>query len=139
MRPFPLTAALLALAACVKSYVPPEERVFPAGRYEYHARLLPPGASDSVDYRGALVLEAVTPDSLAGRWEVPGYAPELRANHFNVVSYNVHARTGSGADTLTVVHAIRRGRGPASPRCSASITRPGYLAEGSCTLRRREP
>ncbi len=125
---------ILAMAACVKSYVPPEERVFPAGRYAYHARLLPPGAQDSIDYRGALVLESVTPDSLVGRWEVPGYAPELRENHFNVVSYNVHARIGTGPDSLTAVHAVQRDPAVGAPRCSVSITRTGYIAEGRCSL-----
>lgn len=135
MRPvFPFAAALL-LASCVRSYVPPEERVFPAGRYEYRARVLLPGAADSVDFRGALALDAVTPDSLAGRWEVPGYAPELRENHFNVVSYNVHARIGAGADTLTLVHAIQQSGTPAAPECSVSVTRPGYHAPGRCELR----
>jgi hypothetical protein len=134
VRPLPLITTALALGACVKSYVPPGERVFPAGRYAYHARLLPPGAQDSVDYRGALILEAVAPDSLVGRWEVPGYAPELRENHFNAVSYNVHARIGSGPDSLTAIHAIQRNPEAGPPRCSVSVTRTGYIAEGRCSL-----
>ncbi len=130
----PPIVVLLALAARVKSYVPPGERVFPAGRYAYHARLLPPGARDSIDYRGTLVLAAVTPDSLVGRWEVPGYAPELRENHFNVVSFNVHARVGTGPDSLTAIHAIQRNPDAGAPRCSVSVTRTGYIAEGRCSL-----
>ena len=128
-------AALLGAAACVKSYVPPEERVFAPGRYAYRATLLPPGATDSVTYEGALVLSAVTADSLAGRWEVPAYDPLLRANRWNVASYAVHARTGAGADTLTVIHSIERGRRAQEPECRVSITRTGYLADGVCTLR----
>jgi hypothetical protein len=132
MRPLPLVSVLL-LAACVKSYVPDGERVFPPGRYDYHARLLLPGATDSTDYRGVLALGAVTPDSLAGRWEVPGYAPELRENHFNVVSFNVHARLGDGPDSLTVVHALQRDDG-GRPRCAVRVTRTGYIAQGRCSL-----
>jgi hypothetical protein len=127
----PLITTILSLAACVKSYVPPGERVFPAGRYVYHARLLPPGARDSADYRGTLVLEAVTPDSLGGRWEVPGYAPELRANHFNVVAYNVHARIGAGPDSLIALHTLQRDPAGGAPRCSLrdllqALPRPGH-------------
>jgi hypothetical protein len=71
------TAAAVALAAsaCVKSHVPPEDRVIPSGRYAYRATLLPPGTADSVVYQGTLVLDAVTPDSVVGRWEVAGYDP----------------------------------------------------------------
>lgn len=126
--------ALLAASACVKSHVPPEERVIPSGRYQYQAKLLPPGASDSVAYSGTLALDAVTPDSLAGRWEVPGYDPALRESRWNVASYEAHARIGTGADSLTVIHHIKRGRGD-QPGCRVSITRTGYYADGSCTLR----
>lgn len=129
-------AVLLVASACVKSHVPPEERVIPAGRYAYRAALLPPGAADSAVYQGTLVLDAVTPDSLSGRWEVAGYDPALREGRWNVASYEVHARTGTGADTLTVIHHIERGRG-GEPLCRVSITRTGYLADGSCTLRSR--
>lgn len=133
LRTLSASAVFATAAACVKSYVPPEERVIAAGRYEYQATLLPPGAADSVTYRGALVVTAATADSLAGRWEVPGYDPPLRENHWNVASYNVHARTGTGADTLTIIHSIERGRG--DPACRVSINRTGYRAEGTCTLR----
>lgn len=129
-------ALLGAFAACVKSYVPPEDRVFPPGRYEYRATVLPPGATDSVRYAGALVLDAVTPDSLAGRWEVQGYEPALRENRWNVASYEVHAIATSGADTLTLIHSIKRGPAENEPACRVSATRPGYHAEGTCTLRR---
>ncbi|HEX5871598.1 MAG TPA: hypothetical protein VFY65_14325, partial [Longimicrobium sp.] len=80
------------------------------------------------------VLHAVTPDSVAGRWEVDGYESALRERRWNVVSYEVHARTGAGADTLTVIHHVQRGRAD-QPECRVSITRTGYHADGSCTLR----
>lgn len=128
--------ALVAASACVKSHVPPEDRIIPTGRYEYRATLLPPGAADSVTFQGILVVDAATPDSLAGRWEVAGYDPALRENRWNVASYEVHARTGAGTDALTVIHHVKRGRGDA-PGCRVSITRTGYLADGTCTLRLR--
>lgn len=127
-------AALLAASACVKSHVPPKDRVIPSGRYAYRATLLPPGTVDSVTYTGALALDAVTPDSVLGRWEVPGYDPALRESRWNVASYEVHARIDTGADTLTVIHHIERGRAD-QPDCRVSITRTGHHADGSCTLR----
>ncbi|HEX6371073.1 MAG TPA: hypothetical protein VF006_19300 [Longimicrobium sp.] len=127
--------ALLAASACVKSHVPREDRVIPAGRYAYTATLKLPDVADSVALRGTLVLDAVTPDSVAGRWEVSGYDPELRENRWNVASYEVHARTGAGADSLTVIHHVKRGRAADQPDCRVSITRTGYHADGTCTLR----
>ncbi|HEX2076926.1 MAG TPA: hypothetical protein VHG08_04430 [Longimicrobium sp.] len=129
-------ALLGSFTACVKSYTPPEDRVFPPGRYEYRAAILPPGASDSVRYTGGLVLYAVTPDSLAGRWEVRGYDLALRENRWNVASYEVHAIVTIGGDTLTLIHSIERGRTEAEPVCRVSANRPGYHAEGTCTLHR---
>lgn len=129
-------ALLGAFAACVKSYVPPEDRVFPPGRYEYRAAVLLPGAADSVRYAGALVLDAVTPDSFAGRWEVPGYDHTLRENRWNVASYEVHAVVTPRGDTLTLIHSIERGRVVNEPACRVSVTRPGYHAQGTCTLSR---
>lgn len=134
-RCFAAAVVLLAASACVKSHVPPEDRAIPAGRYEYRATLLPPGTADSATYPGTLVLDAVTPDSVAGRWEVAGYDPAPRENRWNVASYEVHARTGGGADTLTVIHHIKRGRTADQPACRVSVTRTGYHADGSCTLR----
>jgi hypothetical protein len=69
-RLFAAAVALLAASACVKSHVPPEERVIPSGRYAYRATLLPPGTADSVVHEGTLVFDTVTPDSVSGRWEV---------------------------------------------------------------------
>ena len=134
-RLFAATVALLAASACVKSHVPPEDRVIPSGRYAYRATLLPPGASDSVTYQGTLVLDAVTPDSVAGRWEVPGYDADLRENRWNVASYEVHAGIGGGADSLLVIHHVKRSRAADQPGCRVSITRTGYHADGTCTLR----
>lgn len=125
--------ALLAASACVESHVPPEDRVIPSGRYAYRATLLPPGSADSVVYQGALVLGAVSPDSVAGRWEVAGYDADLRETRWNVASYEVHARTGTGAESPIVIHHIKRG-GTDAPACRVSITRTGYHADGSCTL-----
>lgn len=133
-RFFAAAVALLAASACVKSHVPPEDRVIPSGRYAYRATLLPPGSADSVVYQGTLVLDAVTPDSVAGGWEVAGYDADLRENRWNVASYEVHARTGTGPDSLTVIHHIERG-GADEPVCRVSITRTGYHADGSCALR----
>jgi len=116
--------------------VPPEERLFPPGRYAYQARYLPPGASDSITRTGFLVLTGVTPDSLVGRWEVDGYDGRLVEAYHNVVSYYVLARAANGADSVLVGHYIR-GKGDAPLLdCRASVTRPGYLEKGSCTLRR---
>ena len=109
--------------------------MIPAGRYEYHATLLPPGTADFVAYTGVLVLDAVTPDSVAGGWEVAGYDADLRENRWNVASYEVHARTGEGADSLIVIHHIKRGRVDGQPECRVSITRTDYHADGLCTLR----
>jgi hypothetical protein len=129
------TVALLAASGCVKSHVPPEDRVIPAGRYEYHATLLPPGTAEFEAYTGTLVLDAVTPDSIDGRWEVTGYDADLRENRWNVASYEVHARIGEGADSLTVIHHIKRGRADGQPECRVSVTRTEYHADGLCTLR----
>lgn len=133
-RLFAAAAALLAASACVKSHVPPEDRVIPSGRYAYRATLLPPGASDSVAYQGTLVLDDVTPDSVAGRWEVRGYDADLRESRWNVASYEVHAGIGAGADSLIVIHHVNRSRAADRPGCRVSITRTRYHADGSCTL-----
>ena len=127
--------ALLATSACVKSYKAPEDRVFSPGRYEYSATLPLPGATSGREFRGTLVLDAVTPDSLAGRWEVTGYDPAFVENRWNVASYDLQARLVSGADTLTLVHDVERGRTPDAPECRVSVTRAGYHEDGTCTLR----
>jgi hypothetical protein len=116
--------------------VPPAERVFPPGRYAYQARYLPPGAADSVTRSGFLVLTQVTPDSLAGHWEVAGYDGKLVEAYHNVVSYYLITRAENGADSVLVGHYIRGNGGNPTLGCRASVTRPGYLKEGWCTLRR---
>lgn len=134
MRSLQLAGLMLILSACVRSHVPPEDRIFPSGRYSYDARLLLPGAPDSVDFHGALDIHLVTPDSLAGRWEVPGYDAAVREGRFNVVTYEVHARVGAGPDTLTVIHDLdHRGR-TGAPACSVRVVRTGYFSRGRCTL-----
>jgi hypothetical protein len=67
---------------------------------------------------------------------VDGYDADLRENRWNVASYEVHARIGQGADSLTVIHHIKRGRVADQPECRVSITRLDYHADGLCTLRR---
>lgn len=119
--------------------VPPEERLFAPGRYAYQARYLPPGATDSVTRAGFLVLTSVTPDSLVGRWAVEGYDGTLVEAYHNVVSYYVLARATSDTDSVLVGHYIRGRGGDAAPECRASVTRPGYRAEGWCTLQRQGP
>ncbi|WP_420129092.1 hypothetical protein [Longimicrobium sp.] len=137
-RPSTAAAALLlAASACVKSHVPPEERPIGTGRYEYAAALRLPGDMAIDLAGGTLVVNASTPDSLAGRWEVTGYDPELRENRWNVASYEVQARVVWGADTVAVIHHIKRSRDPRRPECRVSVTRTGYHESGGCTLRLR--
>lgn len=136
-RCFAAAVALLAASACVKSHVPPEDRVIGTGRYEYAAALRLPGDTAIDLAGGTLVVDASTPDSLSGRWEVAGYDPALRENRWNVASYEVHASVVRGADTVTVIHHIKRGRDPRRPECRVSVTRTGYHESGGCTLRLR--
>ena len=86
---------------------------------------------------GTLVVNASTPDSFSGRWEVAGYDSALLENRWNVASYEVHARIARGADTVTVIHHIKRGRNAQRPECRVSVTRTGYHETGGCTLRLR--
>jgi hypothetical protein len=134
-RCFATAFALLAASACVKSHVPPEERVIGSGRYEYAAALRLPGDTAIDLAGGTLVVNASTPDSLSGRWEVAGYDSALGENRWNVASYEVHARIARGADTVTAIHHIKRGRDARRPDCRVSVTRTGYHESGGCTLR----
>jgi hypothetical protein len=134
-------ASAAALAVVLPTFcgpTPPARRAFPPGRYAYEARLPLPAAPDSVTYRGTLVLDAVTPDERVGRWGVPGYAPQLGDNYFNVVSYHVTARLPRGADTLTLVHSLRRdGAAGGVPACRVAVLSAGASTDGRCTLTRR--
>ena len=132
----PLLLAALARVSCAPT--PTAERVFPAGRYAYEASWRPPGASAPVRRAGTLVLDAVTPDSLVGRWEVPGYLPAFPHNDFTVVSYYVTAHAEAGGDTLVVSHYLRRDARTGSVGCRLSVaTRTeGYGEDGSCAVTR---
>ena len=138
MRPAHLTPLLAAIAlgrgACAPT--PAAERVFPAGRYAYEASWRPPGATALVRRAGTLVLDAVTADSLVGRWEVAGYLPEFPHNDFTVVSYFVTAHAVEGSDTLVVSHYLRRDARTGAVDCRLGVaTRTGgYRDEGTCTV-----
>lgn len=133
-----LGLALLALVPRCGP-VPPEERVFPPGRYAYQARHLLPGATDSVTRSGVLVLAEVTPDSLVGHWEVAGYARKLVEAKHNVVSYYLLNWTEGGADSVLVSHYVRGKGDDPMLECRTSVSRPDYREEGWCTLERVEP
>ena len=139
MRPAAPTALLAAalLRGCAPT--PAAERTFPPGRWTYEARWRPPGAAAPVRRAGALVLDAVTPDSLVGRWEVPGYLPGFPHNDFTVVSYFVTAHAVEGGDTLVVSHYLRRDprTGAVSCRLTVATRTEGYRDEGSCEVTRR--
>ncbi len=119
--------------------VPPAERVFPPGRYAYQARQLMPGATDSVTRRGFLVLTEVGPESLAGHWEVAGYSRKLVEANYNVVSYYLLSWAESGADSVFVSHYVKGKGDQRTLDCQTSVTRPGYLQKGWCTLQRVDP
>ncbi len=129
-----LAAALLARGTCAPT--PAAERLFPAGRYAYEGRWQPPDATAPVRRTGTLVLDAVTPDSLVGRWEVAGYLPSFPHNDFTVVSYYVTAYAVEARDTLVVSHYLRRDArtGAIGCRLSVATRTAAYRADGSCTV-----
>jgi hypothetical protein len=127
--------ALIALATRCGP-VPPDERVFPAGRYAYEARYLPPESADSVTRTGVLVLSEVTPDSLVGHWEVEGYDEKFVEAYHNVVSFYLISHAENGADSVLVTHYIRGDGDEPALGCRVAVTRPGYLEDGRCSLRR---
>jgi hypothetical protein len=70
-----VSVALVLLAACGDSDGP-SDQLPQVGRYTYtyDGR----GSDlDSIHFDGTLVLTLVSPDSMAGRWEVPGYNPPV--------------------------------------------------------------
>ena len=69
-----LSGVLLALAGCGDEG--PSDTLPQVGRYAYTFQ----GFNTSIEpiqFAGALVLTFVSEDSMAGRWEVPGYNPNL--------------------------------------------------------------
>jgi hypothetical protein len=137
MRPLTALALLALVPRC--GPVPPEERVFPPGRYAYQARHLLPEATDSVTRSGFLVLAEVAPDSLVGQWEVEGYSRKFVEAYHNVVSYYLLNWAESGADSVLVSHYVRGNGDQPTLDCRTSVTRPDYRKEGWCTLERVDP
>ena len=66
-----LGGVLLALAGCGDSSGPSNE-LPSVGRYAYTYNGLD-DRLDPISFAGALVITFISPDSLAGHWEVPGY------------------------------------------------------------------
>jgi hypothetical protein len=64
----------LILTGCSDSG--PSDQLPQVGRYTYTFDGLNPSL-DSIHFDGTLVLTLVSPDSMAGRWEVPGYNPPV--------------------------------------------------------------
>jgi hypothetical protein len=83
----PCAAALLA--ACTPPPAPapvPEE-----GRYEYTGRYLAPGQAQPHEFRGFLVVTALTPERLDGTWLVTGFQPSVQLGTFLDGAYEVGA------------------------------------------------
>ena len=135
-------AALASLAAVMAvplhcGPLPVEQRVVPTGRYAYEVAVRLPDSPDSTYFRGTLIVESSTPDSLAAHLEVPELDRPLVDGRFDVVSYRMVARRPS--DSLWVVHYIRPLGDGRTPRCTVGATRPGYFVDGRCTLRSVAP
>jgi hypothetical protein len=128
------TAALLPLHC---GPIPPEQRAVPAGRYSYEVAVALPGAADSTHYIGTLIVDAATPASLGGRFEVPGLERTWRDGAFDVVSYRLVADVPG--DSVALVHHLRPLGVGRAPRCTVAATRPGAYVEGRCTLRAVAP
>jgi hypothetical protein len=131
-----LALALLALPLNCGP-LPVEERAMPTGRYAYEAAVRLPGDADSTYFRGTLVVDVATPESVAAHLEVPELERALADGRFNVVSYRLVGTRP--ADSLSVVHHLRPLGAGRTPRCIVGATRPGFFAEGRCTLRAIAP
>jgi hypothetical protein len=130
-----LAAAMLAPLHC--GPIPPEERAIPTGRYAYEVAVRLPDAADSTFFRGTLVVDAASPTVLAAHLEVADLDAALADGHFNVVSYRLVGTRPT--DSLSVVHHLRPMGAGRAPRCTAGATRPGFFAEGRCSLRAVSP
>ena len=117
--------------------IPPDERAIPTGRYAYEVAVQLPGAADSTFFRGTMVVDAASPASLSAHLEVADLEPALADGHFNVVSYRLVGTRPT--DSLSVVHNLRPLGAGRTPRCTVGATRPGFFAEGRCTLRAVKP
>ena len=135
MRLAVAAAALLSPLHC--GPLPIEQRVVPAGRYAYEVAVRLPDAADSTYFRGTLVVERSTPDSLTAHLEVPELERSLVDGRFDMVSYRMVANRPG--DTLNLVHYIRPLGEGRTPRCTVGATRPGYFVDGRCTLRSVAP
>jgi hypothetical protein len=142
MRPLTVVPALLLLAACPGGR-PASAPAPEPGRYEYTGRYLPPGAAQPHLFRGVLVVTSVTRERIDGRWEVPGFDPDVQLGAWTNGAYDIGANVSheglvgafdhrivpgrDGAWTCTAVFVGRMGGGgaPVSNPATCTLARAG--------------
>ena len=138
----PMTAILLGaavLASCGDGAegLDPTLRVPDAGVYDYDALI---GTSDStVDtLAGTLELTSTTPDTITGRWAVPGFTGQSHRAAWNINAYVMPATPTQIPGTLN--HRLWRHRNGSDLSCVASYQRvemsDTFTSTTVCSLRR---
>jgi hypothetical protein len=132
--------ALLLLAACPRGQ-PGSSPAPEPGRYEYTGRYLPPGAARPHLFRGVLVVTSVTRERIDGRWEVPGFDPDVQLGAWTNGAYDVGADVDHEGLLGTFNHRIAPGPGGAWTCTAVFVGRMGsggapVSNPATCTLAR---
>ena len=83
------------------------------GRLEYRGRYLAPGDAQPHEFRGYLVVTEVTRERITGRWEVPGFQPDVQLGAFVNGAYDVGADVNHQGLVGEFKHRLTRGQGGA--------------------------
>lgn len=105
-----ICAALMAFG-CARPE--PPAPVPASGRLEYRGRYLPPGSAQPHEFRGWLLVTEVSRERIAGRWEVPGFDPDLQLGTFVNGAYDVGADVSHQGLRGEFKHRLARGEGGA--------------------------
>lgn len=138
-RCIPILLAAAALGCDGEDTLDPQDRVIAAGSYVYSGRWLHPSRMEWDSIAGTLVLDAATPDSVHGHWEIPGYVQDSTGGYWNENAYVLQSRHAAGMVTLT--HRLWRIGSPAEVECVLSFSQATPSGEplvtaGSCRLQR---
>lgn len=138
MRPLAIVLCA-ALAACAAR--PEPSRVPAAGRYAYTAAYALPGTAAAGELSGVLVIAEATEARVTGRWEVPGFMPEVQLGAWvpDAGAYQADADVSAGELLGTFRHRIARDGAATRLRCAAELVRRvdgrGAQFPARCTLR----
>jgi hypothetical protein len=100
-------AAALVLGSCAGLHRSPDDVPAP-GRYQYSGQYRPEGAHRPVSFQGVLTITRATAERVTGRWDVPGFEPNVQLGTQVQGWYLANADVYTPGVRGTFRHQVRR-------------------------------